>query len=180
MTDRQDKYAADRPLAKDHKSETGKAAATGTGAVVGGVAGGVAGGAAAGAAVGGMTGPVGAAVGALAGAVVGAVAGRAMKADPKVEDKYWRENYTSRPYVTQGSTYEDYGPAYQHGVSAYTRYPDRDFDTMEPELSRDWNTSRGTSKLEWEHARHPARDAWQRVKNAGERALPGDADGDGR
>ena len=180
MTDRQDKTMPDRPLAKDNRKATSKAAATGTGAVVGGAVGGVAGGAAAGAAVGGMTGPVGAAVGALAGAVVGAVAGRAAKADPKVEDQYWRDNYASRPYVSQGSTYDDYGPAYQHGVSAYTRYPDRHFDDMEADLRTDWNSSRGVSKLEWEHARHPARDAWQRVSNAAERAIPGDSDGDGR
>jgi hypothetical protein len=180
MTDRQDKLRSDRPLAKDNKNATDKAAATGTGAVVGGALGGVAGGAAAGAAVGGMTGPVGAAVGAVAGAVVGAVAGRSMKADPKVEDKYWRDNYTSRPYVTQGSSYDDYGPAYQHGVNAYTRYPDRHFDEMEPELRSDWDSTRGSSSLEWDRARHPARDAWQRVSNAAERAIPGDSDGDGR
>lgn len=176
MTDRQDKLRSDRPVAKDNK----KGAATGTGAVVGGAVGGVAGGAAAGAAVGGMTGPVGALVGAAAGAIVGAVAGRAAKADPKVEDQYWRDNYTSRPYVAQGSTYDDYGPAYQHGVNAYTKYPDRSFDDMEPGLRSDWDSSRGSSNLEWEHARHPARDAWNRVSNATERALPGDADGDGR
>jgi hypothetical protein len=175
MTDRNDKLKTDRPVAKEEKKK-----AAGTGAVVGGVAGGVAGGAAAGAAVGGMTGPVGAAVGAVAGAVIGAVAGRSMKADPKAEDKYWRENYTSRPYVSDGSKYEDYGPAYSHGVNAYTRSPDRQFDEMEPELRTDWSNTRGNSSLEWDHAKHASRDAWQRVKDAGERALPGDADGDGR
>jgi len=132
--------------------------------------------------VGGMTGPVGAAVGALAGAVVGAVAGKgvAKAVDPKAEDQYWRDNYANRPYVQGGSTYEDYGPAYQHGVNAYSRYPDRHFDEMEPDLRRDWDTSRGGSKLEWDHARHASRDAWSRVSNAVERAVPGDSDRDGR
>lgn len=180
MTDRQDKTTSDRPLAKDHKTVTSKAAATGTGAVLGGAVGGVAGGAAAGAAMGGMTGPVGAAVGVVAGAIVGAVAGRALKTDPLAEDRYWREHYTSRPYVAQGSTYEDYGPAYQHGVNAYKRYPERHFDDMEPDLQRDWDSARGTSTLEWEHARHPVRDAWERVSNAMEHTLSADADGDAR
>lgn len=180
MTDRQDKTMPDRPVARNEKTTTSKAAATGTGAVIGGAVGGVAGGAAAGAAVGGMTGPVGAAVGAVAGAVVGALAGRAAKADPKVEDQYWRDNYASRPYVQQGSTYDDYRPAYQHGVDAYNRNPDRHFDEMEPELRSGWDRSRGTSSLEWDHAKHASRDAWHRVRNAAERALPGDADGDGR
>ena len=157
----------DRPVAK-----------AGAGAVVGGLAGGVAGGAAAGAAAGGMTGPVGAAVGAAVGAVVGALAGR--KADPAVEDAYWRDNYSSRPYVTAGSSYDDYAPAYRYGADAYSKYPSRSFDEVEPELSRDWATARGKSSMEWEHAKHASRDAWHRVSNAVERAVPGDSDGDGR
>ncbi|MDM0037365.1 glycine zipper domain-containing protein [Variovorax sp. J22P271] len=159
--------------------EPGKTAATGVGAVVGGVAGGVAGGAAAGAAVGGMTGPVGAVVGAAVGAVAGALAGRAVKADPDVEDAYWRENYAGRPYV-EGGSYDDYSPAYRYGVDAYSRNPDRTFDEVEPDLGRDWGTARGRSSLEWERARHATRDAWQRLSDNVERAIPGDSDRDGR
>lgn len=172
---------SDKPMAKGQGTDKHKAA-TGTGAVLGGAAGGVAGGTAAGAAIGGMTGPVGAAVGAAAGAVAGALAGKgiAKAVDPAAEDKYWRDNYASRPYIASGSTYDDYGPAYRHGVEGYTRYPDRSFDEVEPDLSRDWGTSRGSSTLEWEHARHASRDAWDRVKNAAERAMPGDSDRDGR
>jgi hypothetical protein len=157
---------SDRPVAKD----------TATGAVVGGVAGGVAGGAAAGAAVGGMTGPVGAVVGGAIGAIAGAVAGRAKAADPVVEDAYWRDNYASRPYIRSGATYDDYGPAYRYGWDAQSRYAGRSYDEVEPELARDWGTARGNSSLEWEHAKHATRDAWHRV----ERAIPGDADKDGR
>lgn len=151
-----------------------------TGAVVGGVGGGIAGGAAAGAMAGGMTGPVGAVVGAAIGAVVGAVAGRTMRADPVAEDAYWRDNYSSRPYVTSGTSYDEYSPAYRYGAESYSRYPDRSFDDVEPELSRDWSNARGGSSLEWEHAKHATRDAWHRMSNAVERAVPGDSDRDGR
>lgn len=162
-----------KPIASDKDKHP-----TAKGAVAGGVVGGVAGGAAAGAAVGGMTGPVGAAVGAAIGAAVGAIAGR--KADPVAEDAYWRDNYSSRPYVRSGSSYDEYAPAYRYGVDAYSRYPDRSFDEMEPELGRDWHSARGSSSLEWEHAKHATRDAWHRVGNAAERAIPGDSDHDGR
>ena len=101
----------DRPVAK-----------SGVGAVIGGTAGGVAGGAAAGAAAGGMTGPVGAVVGAAVGAVVGAVAGR-MKADPVVEDTYWRDNYSSRPYVLGDASYDEYQPAYRYGMELELEVP---------------------------------------------------------
>ena len=153
---------------------------SGTGAVVGGALGGVAGGAAAGAAVGGMTGPVGALVGAAVGAVAGAVAGKGFAhVDPVVEDTYWRDNYSSRPYV-QGGTYDDYGPAYQYGVNSRTKYPNRSFDDVETDLSRDWSNARGRSSLEWENAKHASRDAWQRVSDTIERAVPGDSDRDGK
>lgn len=151
----------------------------GTGAAVGAVTGGVAGGAAAGAAVGGMTGPVGAAVGAVVGAAVGALAGKAMKVDPVAEDSYWRDNYSNRPYA-QGASYDDYGPAYMYGASAYEKYPGRSFDEIEPELSTGWTGSRGRSSLAWDNARHATRDAWQRVSDSVERAIPGDSDRDGR
>ena len=156
--------------------------AKGVGAAVGGVAGGVVGGAAAGAAVGGITGPVGAAIGAAAGATAGYLAGNdlARAFDPAAEDAYWRDNYADRPYVLMGRTYDDYGPAYRYGTESYRRYPDRAFDDIEPELSRDWGTARGLSSLEWEHAKHATRDAWQRLRDGVERAIPGDSDRDGR
>jgi hypothetical protein len=162
--------------------EKTKKAATGVGAAVGGAAGGVAGGMAAGAAIGGMTGPVGAAVGAAAGAAVGALTGRgvAATADPDMEESYWRDNYTTRPYVANGHTYDDYGPAYRYGAEAYNRHPGRAFDDVESDLERDWDTSRGRSNLRWEHAKHASRDAWQRVSDTLERAIPGDSDRDGR
>lgn len=165
----------------DTKSDPSRPVATGIGAVAGGAAGGIAGGAAAGAAVGGMTGPVGAAVGAVVGAVAGAMAGRGLAnaVDPVVEDAYWRDNYSTRPYAS-GSTYEDYRPAYGYGVDAYTRYPGQTFDDVEPELGRGWSDRRGTSSLEWDRAKHAARDAWQRVSDTVERAVPGDSDRDGK
>jgi hypothetical protein len=170
----------------DHKRDSSDKkdhpAAKGIGAVVGGVAGGVAGGAAAGAAVGGMTGPVGAVVGAAVGAIAGAVAGKgvAKAADPVAEEAYWRDNYSSRPYVANGAQYDEYAPAYRYGVESYSRNPNQSFDEAEPQLSRDWGTARGKSSLEWEHAKHASRDAWHRVSNAAERVIPGDSDKDGR
>jgi hypothetical protein len=157
-----------------------KKGSPGTGAVVGGVAGGVTGGMAAGAAVGGMTGPVGAVVGAAVGAVAGAVAGKMVKVDHAAEDSYWRDNYSTRPYVASGSAYDDYAPAYRHGADAYAKNPNRSFDEAEPEIRQDWGTARGKSSLEWEHAKHASRDAWTRLSDRVERAVPGDSDRDGK
>lgn len=147
---------------------------TGLGAAAGGMA--------AGAAAGSVAGPIGTVAGAAIGAVAGGLAGKgiAEMIDPTVEEAYWRETYTSRPYVTNGASFDDYGPAYMYGVDNYARYQGRSFDEVEPELSRDWQRAKGKSSLTWENAKHATRDSWQRVSDTVERATPGDSDRDGK
>ena len=97
--------------------------------------------------------------------------------DEAREDEYWRSNYASRPYVGQGEEYDAYRPAYKYGWEAYGRSEGRSFDEAEIDLRRDWE-ARGSAGggMTWERAKQAVRDAWHRV----ERALPGDADHDGR
>ena len=134
---------------------------------------------AAGAAIGAVTGgPVGAVIGAAAGALagVGVAKGVDMAVNPEKEDAYWRENYSSRPYVQADRGYDQYRPAYQYGWEARTRYADRKYEDVETDLERGWDTARGTSGLAWNDAKHATKDAWHRI----ERTIPGDADRDGR
>ena len=130
---------------------------TGVGATAGGIA--------AGAAIGTVAGPVGTAIGAAVGAVVGGLAGKgvAESIDPTIEDAYWRKNYSKRPYVSAGSSYDDYGPAYAHGVHAYKSHAGKSFDDVENTLARDWSRAKGTSRLSWDQAKSATRDAWDRV-----------------
>ncbi len=154
---------------------------TGIGAAIGGAAAAMGTGAAIGAATGTVVGPVGTVIGAAVGAIVGGLAGKgvAEMIDPTVEETYWRENYTSRPYV-DGASYDDYGPAYKYGVSSYSKHAGRSFDEVENDLSRDWNSVRGNSRLDWNRAKPASRDAWDRVSDSIERAVPGDSDRDGK
>ncbi len=136
---------------------------------------------AAGAAIGGaIGGPVGAVVGAVVGAFSGGLAGKSVAEaiDPTVEDAYWQNNYSDRPYAETDTTYEDYQPAYRTGYEGYSRYSGtgKSFNEVEDDLQRDYETNRGKSNMQWEKAKHATRDAWDRV----ERALPGDIDKDGR
>jgi len=149
---------------------------------LGAAAGAAAGGAAAGALAGTAAGPVGTLVGGIVGALAGGLAGKgiAEMIDPTAEEAYWRENYASRPYVSQGATYDDYGPAYRYGVDSYGRYEGRTFEKAESELMRDWHGARGNSSLTWDNAKHATRDAWQRISDTVERAVPGDSDHDGK
>ena len=151
---------------------------TGLGAAAGGIAGGIGTGALAGSAVG----PVGTVVGAVVGAVAGGLIGKgvAEAVDPTVEEGYWRENYTDRPYVKQGASFDDYGPAYRHGVESYGRSDGRTFEQSESDMKRSWEKVKGNSSLSWDEARDASRDSWQRLSNTIERAVPGDSDRDGR
>ncbi|MGV8930489.1 MAG: hypothetical protein ACOH1R_00020 [Luteimonas sp.] len=143
---------------------------TGVGATAGGIAG-----AAAGTVLGGPAGTVvGAAIGAIAGGLGGKAAGEA--ANPTVEDAYWRDSFKNESYYNKQYTYDDYGPAYRTGYENRGTYGDRTFDQAEPDLRSKYEASKGNSRMAWDDAKSAARAAWHRV----ERAMPGDADGDGR
>jgi hypothetical protein len=144
---------------------------TGVGAAAGGVAG-IGAAIATGAVLGSVVGPVGTAIGATVGAVAGGLAGKgvAEQVNPTVEETYWRENYASRPYVTEGATREDFAPAYRYGWESRERYPDQTFDDVELDLERNWEQERGVSRLAWADAKPAARDAWERVEADGIRA----------
>ncbi len=119
---------------------------------------------------------------AVAGVVDDGFAGNkiAESIDPAAEEAYWRENYSSRPYVTREATFNEYRPAYSYGVDAHRRYEGQSFEQAEPELMRDWDRVKGMSSLTWENAKHAVRDSWQRVSDLVERATPGDSDHDGK
>ena len=139
---------------------------------------GATGGALAGAALGAAAGPVGAAVGIVAGGLAGGLAGKgvAEQIDPTVEDTYWRENYSTRPYVNDNEPYDYYAPAYRVGYEGRARYWDRTYEEAESDLERDYNDLPGSAGMGWERAKQAVRDGWNRI----EERIPGDADRDGR
>lgn len=134
-------------------------------------------GAAAGAAIGAVGGPAGMAVGAGAGALAGGALGHGVGkvVNPEEESAFWRSNYQSAPYYSAGYTYDDYGPAYELGYTGRSRYAGN-YDSVESDLSDDWERMKRKSRLTWDQAKSAVRAAWDKI----ERAMPGDADGDGR
>jgi uncharacterized protein (TIGR02284 family) len=168
--------AEDRDLNRDPTTDEPSGShpvGTGVGAV---------GGAVAGAAAGAVGGPVGMAVGGVVGAVVGGLAGRAAAeaVNPTVEEAHWRENYTREPYYEQGRSFDDYAPAYRLGLTGRTRYDD--WNSAEPQLASEWESTRGGSSLSWPEAQPASRAAWDRIDNvygAGSRSADGVAMGTG-
>jgi hypothetical protein len=143
---------------------------TGVGAAVGGVAA-VGAAVAAGAAMGTVVGPVGTVVGAAVGAVAGGLVGKgvAESVNPTAEHEYWRKNYVTRPYVTSGTSYDQYAPAYQYGWESRGRHADRDYTEVESDLGRNWDKAKGKSSLKWDQANNAVRDGWEHVGRASEK-----------
>ena len=141
----------------------------GTGAMAGAVTGG---------AVGSAVGPVGTVVGAVVGGVVGAKAGDSIAeaVNPTDYEDHFKKNYRDTAYYKSGREWNDYQPAYQYGYDTYGQYRGQRFEDVEPDLERNWASTRNDSKLEWNEAKGAVRDGWHHI----ERAMPGDADRDGR
>ena len=134
-------------------------------------------GAVAGAAIGSVAGPVGTVIGSVAGGVVGAKAGDgiAEAINPTDYTRHFESSFRERPYYATGRDWNDYQPAYQYGYDTYSAYRGQRFDDVEEQLQRDWDTTRGSSRLAWGEAREAVRDGWHHI----ERAVPGDLDRDG-
>ena len=130
------------------------------GKAVGGLAG-----AAAGAAAGAVAGPVGAIGGAAIGGIAGWLEGKTLAEaiNPDVETSYWKDNYLKSSYYDENRDWNDYDSAYKMGVYSYD--PTKNFDDVEPELSKDWDSTKGTSRLSWKEASKASRDAYNRLNN---------------
>jgi hypothetical protein len=130
---------------------------TGVGTAVGGAAAGMAAGAAAG--------PVGVVAGAVVGGIAGGLAGHAVGEwlDPTAEEAFWQDNFSSRPYVDEGSTFDRYAPAYRYGWTASERHQGRAWSDVEADVSSGWASARGTSDLDWDRARPAVQDAYDRI-----------------
>ena len=150
-------------IKKDHNIGSG------TGAMAGAVTG---------AAIGSAAGPAGSAVGAVVGGIIGAKAGDSIAeaVNPTGYTDHFRKEYTTAPYYISGSEWRDYEPAYKYGYDTYGQYRGRSFDEVESDLERNWDKTRANSRLAWTDARQAVRDGWHYI----ERAVPGDADRDGR
>lgn len=132
---------------------------TGVGAASGGTVGAVIGGA--------VGGPIGAIIGAAVGGLTGGFAGKgiAESVNPTEEDTFWSDAYKDRPYA-QNRDYEQLRPAYRHGWESRTRYADKSWNDVEPNLESDWNERHSsTTGLAWNDAKHATRDAWNRIED---------------
>jgi hypothetical protein len=88
--------------------------------------------------------------------------------NPELEDRYWRENYSTRPYVQADRGYEFYGPAYRHGWESRARYHGKTWAEVEPDVRTHWEersgSDRGESKAQ--KAKNATVGMWDEIKDA--------------
>ena len=76
----------------------------------------------------------------------------------------FRSNY-SRTYASSGMTYEQYAPAYQYGYGLYAdpRYRGKDWNSVQADVQRDWESRQpGT----WDKFSNAVRYAWDKATGA--------------
>jgi len=80
------------------------------------------------------------------------------------EDEYWRGSYRTRPYASSaGHEYDFYQPGYRYGYESANRYQGRNWNEVESDLSKGWNSYEHRGGSTWEQMKDAVRDAWDRV-----------------
>jgi hypothetical protein len=89
--------------------------------------------------------------------------GRSSTLDWTAEDEYWRNNYSTRPYVGSDRNYDRWQPGYRYGWESAQRYQGRQWNDVENDLRSNWDRyeHRGTST--WEQIKDAVRDGWNRM-----------------
>jgi hypothetical protein len=99
-------------------------------------------------------------------ALRGTIMGGAEPFDPIIEDNYWSENYSSRPYASSDLGYAHYQPAYRFGWEQRLKWQGHRWEDAEPQLMREWDAAHpgeGEHRSTWEQFKAAVRDAWDRV-----------------
>lgn len=93
-------------------------------------------------------------------------------------DRYYADTYRDTDHYDARYDFDtDYRPAYRYGTQARSNLANRTWDSsLESDLERGWDSAKGSSRMAWNDAKSAVRHAW----HGAERAMPGDADGDGR
>ncbi len=80
------------------------------------------------------------------------------------QTSYWREQYQSEPYYSQGESFDQYEPAYRTGIEGRSQYAGQRFEDVEDSLRTDYESNRGASTKQWDQgANRACRAAWDRA-----------------
>jgi hypothetical protein len=80
------------------------------------------------------------------------------------EDRWWEQNFSTRPYAA-GRSYDEFRPAYRYGFESGTHHMGRNWRDVESDLRTGWDKfeSRPAGGSTWENIKDAVKDAWHRV-----------------
>jgi hypothetical protein len=83
--------------------------------------------------------------------------------DLTAEEKYWREHHDTALHAREGTTYEQFAPAYRVGAEAAAKYTGKLFHEIEDDVALDYEKHEIGSALPWDHVRGASKAAWAKV-----------------
>ena len=83
--------------------------------------------------------------------------------DWTTEERFWRDNYRTRPYTDESRGFDFYSPGYRYSYESVERVGRRPWIEAEPELRRGWDRFEGKSQSTWEEIKDSVHDAWDRI-----------------
>ena len=83
--------------------------------------------------------------------------------DWETEDSYWRDNWTTQPYVSADRGYDFYRPAYRYGFESAQKHRGRPWAEAEHEIRTGWDRYEHRGQSTWEHIKDAVRDGWNRI-----------------
>jgi len=85
-------------------------------------------------------------------------------------------NHFDTNYANTGASFDEYAPAYQYGSSLSDRYRGQEWDSIEPDVRRDWE--RNNPGRAWDRFKAAIRHAWDSATGRGDQGMGvrGDAD----
>jgi hypothetical protein len=82
------------------------------------------------------------------------------------EEEFWRDAWTTRPYINADRGFDYYQPAFRYGYESASRLRGRDWSDVQKDLEAGWGNWEGKGEGTWEHMKEAVRDAWNRVAHA--------------
>ena len=87
---------------------------------------------------------------------------------PEEEYRYWESQYESADKTVVNLSFDiSYGPAYRHGINAFTKHGGKPYDLIDEKgLASAWENMDEKSSLSWDDAKVPVRKAYERLYEA--------------
>jgi len=78
-------------------------------------------------------------------------------------EKYWQENWRTRPYAAADRDFDYYRPAYRYGYDAGRLHRNKNWEDVQTELRAGWDTYQYRGKTAWESVEQAVEDGWRRA-----------------